>query len=307
MIISSVSSRKRFRESNNKENSHDSLFCSNDTSGQDEGLMSSEEVSLQLNPPYNLTPNCPVSPRVKNIREDMDALIMSRQDNPFISQQLELLSSAGDPETRTVSPITFVTQSSRDDEDETSLLTIHDLDELEQLDQANLHEHLIRSPPPQFPQKISHFVFPGPGSPVSIRTAVQASKVGGGGGGGGGNGRPPILKAASESAAMSISFHCKSRISNDSNDGDINRCGRVRRASAGGQMDTSGGQSAIELMGCCQPIMSSSSLTTCQAKKFQSMNIVSLSPKRTTNHSLVGHDSSDMDSESQEALITDLN
>lgn len=303
MNISFASSRKRFRESNNKENSHDSLFCSNDTSGEDGRVVSSEEVSIQLNPPYNLTPNCPVSPRVKNIREDMDALIMSRQDNPFISQQLELLSSAGDPETRTVSPITFVTQSSRD-EDETSLLTIQDLDELEQLDRANLHEHLIRSPPPQFPQKISHFVFPGPGSPVSIRTAVQASKVGGGGGGGG-NGRPPILKAASESAAMSISFHCKSTISNDSNDGDMNRGGRVRRASAGGQMDTSGGQSAMELMGSCQPLFSS--LTTCQAKKFQSMNIVPFSPKRTTNHSLVGHDSSDMDSESQEPLITDLN
>lgn len=303
MNIPSVSSRKRFRESNNKENSDDSLFCSNDTSGQD-GLVSSEGISLQLNPPYNLTPNCPVSPRVKNIREDMDALIMSRQDNPFISQQLELLSSAGDPETRTVSPITFVTQSSRDDEDETSLLAIQDLDELEQLDQANLHEHLIRSPPPQFPQKISHFVFPGPGSPVSIRTAVQASKVGGGGGG---SGRPPILKAASESAAMSISFHCKSTTSNGSNDGDINRGGRVRRASAGGQMDTSCPQSAMESMGCSQPIISSSSLTTCQAKKFQSMNIVSFSPKRTTDHSLVGHDSSDMDSESQEALITDLN
>lgn len=266
--------------------------------------MSTEEMSLQLNPPYNLTPNCPVSPRVKNIREDMDALIMSRQDNPFISQQLELLSSAGDPETRTVSPITFVTQSSRDDEDETSLLAIQDLDELEQLDQANLHEHLIRSPPPQFPQKISHFVFPGPGSPVSIRTAVQATKVGGGGGGGG-NSRPPILKAASESAAMSVSFHCRSTISNDSNDGDINRGGRVRRASAGGQMDTSCAQSAMESMSSCHPIISSS-LKTCQAKKFQSMNIVSFSPKRTTN-SLVGHDSSDMDSESQEALITDLN
>ena len=246
----------------------------------------SNDLSLQLNPPYNLAPNCPVSPRVKNIREDMDALMMSRQDNPFISQQLELLSSSGDPETRTVSPITFVTQSSYDGADDASqsLLAIHDLDELEQLDQENLHEHMIRSPPPQFPQKISHFVFPGPGSPVSIRTTIQPK------------GRPPILKAASESAAMSVSFHGKT--STNSSDVDVSY-GRMRRASAGGQMDT--GQSLIEPQ--------SAMLTDCKAKKFQSMNLSFVhSPKRTNSHSLVGQDSStDMDSESQEALLPNLN
>lgn len=282
--------RKRFREGNNKENSRDSLvFCSNDTGpGYAEVLMADEDLlSLQLNPPYNLAPNCPVSPRVKNIREDMDALIMSRQDNPFISQQLELLSSASDPETRTVSPITFVTQSSYEgcDDASQSLLTIHDLDDLEQLDQENLHEHMIRSPPPQFPQKISHFVFPGPGSPVSIRTAIQSKD------------RPPILKAASESAAMSGSFN--SRNDTISKVGDGSR-GRTRRASAGGQMDTGLPPPTIET----QP----SSLTACQAKKFQSMNLSFVSSPKRTNHSLLGQDSStDMDSESQEALLPDLN
>lgn len=246
--------------------------------------MSTEDsLSLQLNPPYNLAPNCPVSPRVKNIREDMDALIMSRQDNPFISQQLELLSSAGDPETRTVSPITFVTQSSYDGADDASqsLLTIHDLDELEQLDQENLHEHMIRSPPPQFPQKISHFVFPGPGSPVSIRTTIQS------------NSRPPILKAASESAAMSVSF---SRCATNSGD-SLTSHNRTRRASAGGQMDT--------VTSVTEP---EPSLTACQAKKFQSMNIPFVhSPKHSSN-STVGQSSSiDMESESQEALLPDLN
>lgn len=216
----------------------------------------------------------------------MDALIMSRQDNPFISQQLELLSSSSDPETRTVSPITFVTQSSYEgcDDASQSLLTIHDLDDLEQLDQENLHEHMIRSPPPQFPQKISHFVFPGPGSPVSIRTTVQSKD------------RPPILKAASESAAMSVSFNSKNDM--NSRTGDGNRS-RLRRASAGGQMDT-GPPPTIET----QP----TSLIACQAKKFQSMNLSFVSSPKRTNQSLLGLDSStDMDSESQEALLPDLN
>lgn len=278
--------RKRFREGNNKENSRDSLvFCSNDTGpGYAEVLMTDEDSqSLQLNPPYNLAPNCPVSPRVKNIREDMDALIMSRQDNPFISQQLELLSSSSDPETRTVSPITFVTQSSYEgcDDASQSLLTIHDLDDLVQLDQENLHEHMIRSPPPQFPQKISHFVFPGPGSPVSIRNTVQSKD------------RPPILKAASESAAMSVSLNSK----NDPKVDDGNR-GRLRRASAGGQMDTAP-PPTIET----QP----TSLMACQAKKFQSMNLSFASSPKRTNHSMLGQDlSTEMDSESQEALLPDL-
>lgn len=40
---------------------------------------------------YEFLPKSPVSPRVKNIKEDMDALHLSRQDNPYIMHQLERL------------------------------------------------------------------------------------------------------------------------------------------------------------------------------------------------------------------------
>jgi len=153
---------------------------------------------------------------------------MSRQDNPYISQRLELLSNCGDSEMiRTVSPISFVDTLSDSNEASQSLLSIQDMDEIHQLDQTDLHEHLIRSPPPQFPQKFSHFVFPGPESPLRSMPLK----------------RPPIMKAASESAAMSLSIPQMSEQTEptDSNIQGMSNQHRhrlLRRASAGGQMET---------------------------------------------------------------------
>ena len=83
----------------------------------------------------------PVSPRVLNLKEDMDVLTLSRQDNPYISNRLEVKSATSQQE-------------------------------------SYLHDFLVRSPPPQFPTKFSAFVFPEPGSPLhSLAAADRSDKM----------------------------------------------------------------------------------------------------------------------------------
>lgn len=84
---------------------------------------------------WDLLSTSPV--RVRNLEQDMEALRRSRHDNPYLQQQMERFSLQDEPAT-----------------DERQLLFPPD-------DFRDLHKHLIRSPPPQFPQDVAHFVFPG--------------------------------------------------------------------------------------------------------------------------------------------------
>ncbi|XP_077500776.1 uncharacterized protein LOC144111362 isoform X2 [Amblyomma americanum] len=83
---------------------------------------------------WDLLSTSPV--RVRNLEQDMEALRQSRHDNPYLQQQMERFSLQDEPA------------------DERQLLFPPD-------DFRDLHKHLIRSPPPQFPQDVAHFVFPG--------------------------------------------------------------------------------------------------------------------------------------------------
>ena len=187
--------RKKARDgSNGKENLDDTLInteADNNFEDVDNVLMStSGNTALS---PYQFPPNSPVSPRVKNIKEDMEALLISRQDNPYICSKIELLSSSGADNYISTSSLTLhssLMQVSVNIEDTSqSLISMEDdvADEELAFSSAildepgiNLHEHLIRSPPPQFPQKVSHFVFPdAAGSP--LRGVMLTTKSNGNG------------------------------------------------------------------------------------------------------------------------------
>lgn len=156
---------------NGKENLDDTLISSHneldmDNDGHDRDHDQMDSVMLM---------SSPVSPRVKNIKQDMEALLISRQDNPYISQKLELLSNSADFQSLSNLNSSSLIQVSIEDSEQGLISMDYDVmdDELAFtsaiLDEPglNLHEHLIRSPPPQFPQKVSHFVFPDTiGSPL---------------------------------------------------------------------------------------------------------------------------------------------
>lgn len=136
--------------------------------------------------PYNLPINSPVSPRVLSLKEDMDVLTLSRQDNPYISSKLELLSnscgSGGTDDVLTMrqqmsSPNSIhysisLNRESVGDASQSLLWSDEDGNEgtrspVEVLDSgSHLHDFLVRSPPPQFPTTFSAFAFPEPGSPL---------------------------------------------------------------------------------------------------------------------------------------------
>jgi hypothetical protein len=112
----------------------------------------------------DILPKSPISPRVKNIDRDMEALTLSRQDNPYIMQQLERLSvtneyltelsiSTHSSPARSVQRISISTNDQHITSDGNFIMDCEDFDD-------NLHDKLIRSPPPNFPQKLSLFVFP---------------------------------------------------------------------------------------------------------------------------------------------------
>lgn len=90
---------------------------------------------------WDLLSTSPV--RARNLEQDMEALRQSRHDNPFLQQQMERFSLQDDPA------------------DERQLLFPD-----EDVDYQDLHKHLIRSPPPQFPQDVAQFVFPALPPPV---------------------------------------------------------------------------------------------------------------------------------------------
>ncbi|KAH7982189.1 hypothetical protein HPB52_003381 [Rhipicephalus sanguineus] len=93
--------------------------------------------------------------RVRNLEQDMEALRQSRHDNPYLQQQMERFSIQDEPAAAA---------------DERQLLFPPD-------DISDLHKHLIRSPPPQFPQDVAHFVFPG-SPPPEDETMMEAEMLG---------------------------------------------------------------------------------------------------------------------------------
>ena len=160
------------------------------------------EYSQQLSPSsvemaYNLPANTPVSPRVQNLREDLDILTMSRQDNPYISSKLELLSNCCGSAAAVDDVLTLrqqltspnsvhysisMNRDSVGDASQSLLWSEEDVNEDGRLsadildDDSHLHDFLVRSPPPQFPTKFSAFVFPEPGSPLhSMHFRAQES------------------------------------------------------------------------------------------------------------------------------------
>ncbi|CAN7998634.1 unnamed protein product, partial [Ixodes hexagonus] len=84
---------------------------------------------------WDLLSTSPV--RARNLEQDMEALRQSRHDNPYLQQQMERFSI-------------------QDDQADERQLLFPDEDQ----DYQDLHKHLIRSPPPQFPQDVAQFVFP---------------------------------------------------------------------------------------------------------------------------------------------------
>ena len=265
--------------------------------------------------PYNFPPNSPVSPRVTDIKEDMDVLTLSRMDSPYISSKLEQLSnSCGSSivdshdlmtlRQQMISPNSIaqystggVNRSSVGDASQSLLWSDNEdanmesldlkssLDLLEEIDDGHLHDHLIRSPPPQFPTNISAFVFPEPGSPLhAVSTGVRSPVLK--------QRHPNIMKASSESAAMSDSVFegpnpSLTKNPSDNNRPHVPRRPLVRRASAGGQDEHS--------IDCrCDPV--SSSRLVCSKRASSGPNIIRTPGSTSTSNF---HN----DSQSREALI----
>ena len=202
--------------------------------------------------PYNFPANAPVSPRVHDLKQDMDILTMSRNDNPYILSKIEQMSrsfgpnGSGDLMTlrqQFTSPDCIQydvnCRNNRDSMDDASqsLLWSEDegkdgriSDDVLEVDDTNLHQHLIRSPPPSFPTNISAFIFPEPGSPLHSacspllfsprRTAANNWSMN---------------KACSESAAM-VPGQQQHLTSSDNRPHTAGRT-LFRRASAGGHSD----------------------------------------------------------------------
>jgi hypothetical protein len=143
---------------------------------------------------YQLPANTPVSPRVQNLKEDMDILTMSRQDNPYISSKLEQLSNCCGTDADDIltlrqhltSPNSVhysitMNRNSLEDGSQSLLWSDEDGNEDGRMsadileDDSHLHDYLVRSPPPQFPTKFSAFVFPEPGSPLHQITSMKTN------------------------------------------------------------------------------------------------------------------------------------
>ena len=132
-------------------------------------------------------PKSPISPRIKNIREDMEALMLSRHDNPYIMHQLERLSTK-DSDILGDSIVSAHSSPARNmNKASVSNLNVNgsaesnfimDSDVVDCHDD-NLHDKLIRSPPPQFPKNMSLFVFPGSSAPSvnSLRTGEASDSM----------------------------------------------------------------------------------------------------------------------------------
>lgn len=149
------------------------------------------QLSTECNSSYmSLISNSPISPRVKSIDEDIEALTLSRQDNPYIQNKLEKLSQYSGVNydilsisnlslngnsnfvnsTNTLNNQSTTHSSQFSQSNKVSSISSEELDEILNFSKSNkdenLHEHLIRSPPPDFPLNFSSFIFPAVGSPL---------------------------------------------------------------------------------------------------------------------------------------------
>ncbi|XP_012228525.2 uncharacterized protein [Linepithema humile] len=101
-------------------------------------------VSCQPSPSHSILTLTPG--RTRNIDQDMEALRLSRQDNPF----LQVLASRE-------SLVESIEESESDD----AILMSQELGDADPLTLAQVHEHLVRSPPPaSWPNSTGHFQFP---------------------------------------------------------------------------------------------------------------------------------------------------
>ena len=161
------------------------------------------QLSTECGSSYlSLVSNSPISPRIKSIDEDIEALTLSRQDNPYIQNKLEKLShySGVNHDILSISNLSlygnssFVTstntlnnlnQSGQSNQlsqqaNKTPSISSEELDEILNFGRSNrednLHQHLIRSPPPDFPMNFSAFIYPPIGSPLrSLSTKYNNS------------------------------------------------------------------------------------------------------------------------------------
>ncbi|XP_012281366.1 uncharacterized protein LOC105700267 [Orussus abietinus] len=88
-------------------------------------------VACQPSPSHSILTLTPG--RTRNIDQDMEALRLSRQDNPF----LQVLASRES-----------LVESIEESESDVAILMSHELGEADPLTLAQVHEHLVRSPPP---------------------------------------------------------------------------------------------------------------------------------------------------------------
>lgn len=100
-------------------------------------------------------PKSPVSTRTKTLKEEVEALHLSRQDNPYL-QQLEKLSAQEENSVPCDILSTSGTEKPIFHQGEWQFVKDGDRD---------LHQHLVRSPPPQFPQNVTHFMYSRANSP----------------------------------------------------------------------------------------------------------------------------------------------
>lgn len=158
------------------------------------------QLSTECGSSYlSLVSNSPISPRIKSIDEDVEALTLSRQDNPYIQNKLEKLSHYSGVNhdilsifnlslygnSNFVNSTNTLNQSGQTNQlgqqtNQTPSISSEELDEILNLGnrsnkEDNLHQHLIRSPPPDFPVNFSSFIYPPVGSPLrSISTKYNS-------------------------------------------------------------------------------------------------------------------------------------
>lgn len=106
----------------------------------------------------------------------MEALTLSRQDNPYLMHQLEKLSVAGDLKAEiSLSALSSPGKSclATDEQNKCDVSISMDIEEI--LEEESLHDKLIRSPPPNFPKKLSCFIYPPESIVGSVHTCDSPS------------------------------------------------------------------------------------------------------------------------------------
>ncbi|XP_003705927.2 uncharacterized protein LOC100884121 isoform X1 [Megachile rotundata] len=114
-------------------------------------------VACQPSPSHSILTLTPG--RTRNIDQDMEALRLSRQDNPF----LEILASRES-----------LVESLGESESDDAILMSQELGDTDPLTLAQVHEHLVRSPPPASWPHTTAFHFPHHNQNMSDKNDVLA-------------------------------------------------------------------------------------------------------------------------------------